>query len=362
MKFSLQGAVGYINIEMELVSRVVVGVMYWNKKCCDFQYHNSPHSRFNAWQALAKTNFHYWMDNLSCAPSPIVPDLPQWVYESIIYEPPEMMGLGVGTHPADLPFFPPSDYVRLYDKLKMAAQRGFVFPDSWEEWRNPETNIDEGVRKPGLFLRRRIFDMPPGIPVSDQHDAETPSHPGGSGHYLVVVLEFRADSKLVANTGVNMAAVCIEQALAPKSGDEPMEAWPTEAVVVRRVEVEAPPLPPVPAHMTDRDPPQPWVAQGLWAPVELEIANGEDTLEQEREQRGEASEGTHRSFGVVGPTAVQVEEESPVMDAETRRRMVEPLRSAKAAGDCLMTEDTLAAFAPPPVPAPQVPVIRRWGS
>ena len=121
MKFCLNGAVGDISVEMELVSRVVVGVMYWNKKCCDFQYHNSLHSRFNAWQALAKTNFHYWMENLSCAPSPIVPDLPQWVYESIVYEQPEMMGLGVGTHPADLPFFPPSDYVRLYDKLKMAA-------------------------------------------------------------------------------------------------------------------------------------------------------------------------------------------------------------------------------------------------
>ena len=140
-----------------------------------------------------------------------------------------------------------------------------------------------------------------------------------------------------------------------------MEAWPTEAVVVRRAEVEAPPLPAVPAHI--RDPPQPWVAQGLWAPAELEIANGQDTLEQEREQRGEASDAAHRTFGVVGPTAIPVEEEAPTMDAETRRKYGDLLRSSKAAGDCMMSEDTLAAFAPPPVPAPQVPVARRgtWG-
>ena len=104
----------------------------------------------------------------------------------------------------------------------------------------------------------------------------------------------------------------------------------------------------------------------MWAPVVLEAANGEDTLEQEREQRelqGEKPQGDHRRFGVVGPTAIPVEEEAPLMDAETRRRMVAPRRAAMEAGEGRMTEDVLAAFAPPPVPAPQVPVARgtTWG-
>ena len=198
--------------------------------------------------------------------------------------------------------------------------------------------------------------MPPGIPVSDQHDSETPSHPGGSGRYLVVVLQFREDTALVRETGVNMAAVCIEQALAPTSPEATMEAWPTEAVVVRRAEVASQPLPAVPSHLWD--PPQPWIAQGLWAPAELEIANGQDTLEQEREQKGSAAAVAHRTYGVVGPTATPVEEEAPVMDEECRRAYGALLRSSKGAGDCMMSEETLSAFLPPPVPAPQVPVAR----
>ena len=93
------------------------------------------------------------------------------------------------------------------------------------------------------------------------------------------------------------------------------------------------------------------------------LPNFEDTLEQEREQRelqGETTQGDHRRFGVVGPTAIPVEEEAPLMDAETRKRMVAPLRAAAEAGEIRMTEEVLGAFAPPPVPAPRVPPVRRW--
>ena len=110
-------------VEIEDVSNIELGCVYWTHQQIDNQYRKSWFSTVVTWSCLSDSEHQYWMEVVGVPPSNAVPFLPAWICTHVLVE----KGIDAGDG-KDLRFGPPPGHVLFAAKMAAARQRGFVVP------------------------------------------------------------------------------------------------------------------------------------------------------------------------------------------------------------------------------------------
>ena len=264
-----------VRVNMDQVETLTWGVILWNKRNINDQYKNAVYAVYCSHDHLLATDAEWWLMALGAWPSPLVPELPMWAMQYMIYE---GIDIGNGNH-AERPFEKPSNYVPFHEKMLVAKDLGWTPPENWE----PIPGFEEqDVKRPPLFQRAALRRSPAAIPESDKTDSTDLMHPGGAGRYVVCVVIFREDSEIVKRIGVNIGVTCKEQLYCRTPGDNDIEMWPSSVVMVttgEETEFNAEP------NVKER--------AGHWAPIAWEKKTAEVSrgMEERRAGRSAASGG-----------------------------------------------------------------------